>query len=421
MMFEGKHIHYSPVNKKPLCSYSAKLCKQRRINGYAFCIRHILEDKSAPFKQCAHVARYNKQKCTNPIPSNENREFCNSHMQVAGILPKKERKLKKEKEKDVLLPGEGKLKFSDRLKALLTKENSVSCNEDTFNSDDPYAFPDPASENENGCIGFSATPILRNAWNCSQKSSPDVSSLDSPSRCEQTPKNSASMDSKLKSNAPKLSKTMNRLHAKIAQNKLLDKQKKTQDASQSTIALINAQLHAIKTDPLSPMEVTTMNSESNEAKVIPNLIKNNVIIKMESSEDQTRSEDSIVSNCVSSPNPPSLLQADSHLSSGVNSCSSSEKFFCDREKSPPPNDVDFKDRTQLDSIKPKKPNLVENSKVPLVLRKMHRILKNRKKKNKYIFPPGFDSSESESSDSEEESHLFSQLSWFCAWDRRSSR
>ncbi|KFM66043.1 INO80 complex subunit D, partial [Stegodyphus mimosarum] len=73
MMFEGKHIHYSPVNKKPLCSYSAKLCKQRRINGYAFCIRHILEDKSAPFKQCAHVARYNKQKCTNPIPSNENR------------------------------------------------------------------------------------------------------------------------------------------------------------------------------------------------------------------------------------------------------------------------------------------------------------------------------------------------------------
>ncbi|GFS75835.1 INO80 complex subunit D [Trichonephila clavipes] len=51
-----------------------KLCKQRRINGYAFCIRHILEDKSAPFKQCAHVARYNKQKCTNPIPCNENRE-----------------------------------------------------------------------------------------------------------------------------------------------------------------------------------------------------------------------------------------------------------------------------------------------------------------------------------------------------------
>ncbi|RWS10264.1 INO80 complex subunit D-like protein [Dinothrombium tinctorium] len=93
-MFEGKHIHYSPIDQKPLCSYSGKLCKQRRINGYAFCIRHILEDKSSPFKQCSHVAKYNNQKCTNPIPSNEEREYCNSHMQAAGMLPKKERKEK---------------------------------------------------------------------------------------------------------------------------------------------------------------------------------------------------------------------------------------------------------------------------------------------------------------------------------------
>lgn len=313
-------------------------------------------------------------------------------MQVAGMLPKKERKIKKEKEKEITASAEGKLKFSDRLKALLIKENSVSCSEDTFNSDDPYAFPDPASETGNGLMVYgSATPILKSAWNCSQKSSPDVSSLDSPSRCDSANKNMVSGDSKLKSNAPKLSKTMNRLHAKIAQNKLLDKQKKTQDASQVSLSLTNAQLQTlsnIKNEPLSPMEVTSVNSESNEAKIMPELTKSDLIIKIEPVEDQVRSEESIVSNCVSSPNPPSILQTDSHLSSGVNSCSSSEKFFCKREKSPTPSDLSSKDRSNFDNIKLGKNDLLEYSKIPIVLRKVHRIFKNRKKKNKYIFPPG---------------------------------
>ncbi|CAL1276039.1 unnamed protein product [Larinioides sclopetarius] len=422
MMFEGKHIHYSPLNKKPLCSYSGKLCKQRRINGYAFCIRHILEDKSAPFKQCAHVARYNKQKCTNPIPSNENREFCNSHMQVAGMLPKKERKIKKEKEKEVLLSVEGKLKFADRLKALLTKESSVSCNEDTYNSDDPYAFPDTVSENENGCIGFSATPILRNVWNNSQKSSPDTSSIDSPSRCEQSSKITLSNDSKLKSNAPSLSQTMNRLHAKIAQNKLLDKQKKTQDSSQSNAPLINSQLQTIgsvKSYPLSPVEINSIGSESNEAKRISETIKDEIVIKMEPVEDNVRSEDSLLSNFISSPNPPSVVQADSRMSSGVNSCSS-EKYFCDPDKSPAPSDISSKEKPLIETVKKEKSETTDNSRIPIVLRKLHRIFKNRKKQNKYIFPSGLYSSESDSSDSEDESHLFSQLSRFCSWDRQSS-
>uniref|UniRef100_UPI00358EA11E INO80 complex subunit D n=1 Tax=Myxine glutinosa TaxID=7769 RepID=UPI00358EA11E len=95
-MYEGKHIHFSLVDNKPLCSYSPKLCKQRRLNGYAFCIRHVLEDKSAPFKQCQYVSKYNNQRCTNPIPKAEDRVYCNSHLQVLGLAPKKERKRKVE-------------------------------------------------------------------------------------------------------------------------------------------------------------------------------------------------------------------------------------------------------------------------------------------------------------------------------------
>ncbi|XP_062313750.1 INO80 complex subunit Da isoform X1 [Osmerus eperlanus] len=96
VMYEGKHIHFSEVDNKPLCSYSPKLCKQRRLNGYAFCIRHVLEDKTAPFKQCEYVAKYNSQRCTNPIPKAEDRRYCNSHLQVLGFIPKKERKKKHE-------------------------------------------------------------------------------------------------------------------------------------------------------------------------------------------------------------------------------------------------------------------------------------------------------------------------------------
>ncbi|XP_062862008.1 INO80 complex subunit Da [Trichomycterus rosablanca] len=95
-MYEGKHIHFSEVDNKPLCSYSPKLCKQRRLNGYAFCIRHVLEDKTAPFKQCEYVAKYNSQRCTNPIPKAEDRRYCNSHLQVLGFIPKKERKKKQD-------------------------------------------------------------------------------------------------------------------------------------------------------------------------------------------------------------------------------------------------------------------------------------------------------------------------------------
>lgn len=93
-MYEGKNVHYSAVDGKPLCSYSGKLCKQRRLNGYAFCIRHVLEDPDARFKQCEYVARYNNQRCTNPIPENEDRVYCNSHMQVLGLVPKTVRKKK---------------------------------------------------------------------------------------------------------------------------------------------------------------------------------------------------------------------------------------------------------------------------------------------------------------------------------------
>lgn len=72
-MYEGKNLHFSPVDNKPLCSFSHKVCKQRRLNGYAFCSRHVLEDPTSPFKQCIHIGK-NKHQCNNPVPKSKDAE-----------------------------------------------------------------------------------------------------------------------------------------------------------------------------------------------------------------------------------------------------------------------------------------------------------------------------------------------------------
>jgi len=87
-MFEGCNIHLSPIDGKRLCSFSQKICKQHRLNGFAFCIRHILEDTNAPFKQCQYTMKSNGEKCFNPVKVSSEQIYCNSHLQVLGLLPK---------------------------------------------------------------------------------------------------------------------------------------------------------------------------------------------------------------------------------------------------------------------------------------------------------------------------------------------
>lgn len=67
-----------------LCKYIHRYCFQERIHGYDFCIRHILEDKSAPFKQCTYVQQPQRKRCSNAAPKNEKNErreaFCPFHV-----------------------------------------------------------------------------------------------------------------------------------------------------------------------------------------------------------------------------------------------------------------------------------------------------------------------------------------------------
>ncbi|XP_035207958.1 KAT8 regulatory NSL complex subunit 2-like isoform X2 [Stegodyphus dumicola] len=71
-----KPAKYSSQANQPekFCRYIHRFCNQTRLDGYNYCIRHILEDKSAPFRQCTYVHSVNKKRCTNAAPKTDKSE-----------------------------------------------------------------------------------------------------------------------------------------------------------------------------------------------------------------------------------------------------------------------------------------------------------------------------------------------------------
>jgi len=45
------------------CSYRRRTCMRNKLEGYDYCIRHILEDRNAPYKQCSYVSSRTGHKC----------------------------------------------------------------------------------------------------------------------------------------------------------------------------------------------------------------------------------------------------------------------------------------------------------------------------------------------------------------------
>lgn len=57
-----------------LCGYTHRICLQTRLDGYEFCIRHILSDRNAPFKQCSYVHPQSNKRCPNAARRTERRD-----------------------------------------------------------------------------------------------------------------------------------------------------------------------------------------------------------------------------------------------------------------------------------------------------------------------------------------------------------
>lgn len=182
-----------------------QLYKQEQLNGYTYCIRQIFEENTLGY---AHGGG-------NANKLNKCHGF-SSESQVypkPGVDPfqKKEPRPRQRKERGgppLVLPpaADGRLKFADRLRALLKRESSVSNAFGDGYPQDPYAFSEPPPRSTGTIV---EQPLPENGV-----SEPSCQQL----LCRQVGNGAAS-------------KTMNRLQAKIAQNKLLDKLKKAQDPS----------------------------------------------------------------------------------------------------------------------------------------------------------------------------------------------
>ncbi|KAG9335249.1 hypothetical protein JZ751_005495 [Albula glossodonta] len=64
------------------CSFTQRPCSQPRLDGLEFCIKHVLEDKNAPYRQCSYVSNKNGKRCPNAAPKPEKKDgvtFCAEH------------------------------------------------------------------------------------------------------------------------------------------------------------------------------------------------------------------------------------------------------------------------------------------------------------------------------------------------------
>eukprot|EP01122_Echinamoeba_exundans_P013194 TRINITY_DN5722_c0_g1_i1.p1 TRINITY_DN5722_c0_g1~~TRINITY_DN5722_c0_g1_i1.p1 ORF type:complete len:593 (-),score=134.53 TRINITY_DN5722_c0_g1_i1:806-2584(-) len=53
------------------CSYKGKPCTSICLSGYQYCLKHILEDKSAPYKRCTMIKSESKRRCATAVPIND--------------------------------------------------------------------------------------------------------------------------------------------------------------------------------------------------------------------------------------------------------------------------------------------------------------------------------------------------------------
>ncbi|XP_022911864.1 KAT8 regulatory NSL complex subunit 2 isoform X2 [Onthophagus taurus] len=67
------------LQNKKQCTYKPFECTQLTLDGYNYCLRHILEDKNAPFKQCSYVYTANGKRCYMPALKSDKKDFGNSN------------------------------------------------------------------------------------------------------------------------------------------------------------------------------------------------------------------------------------------------------------------------------------------------------------------------------------------------------
>ncbi|KAJ8927027.1 hypothetical protein NQ314_020590 [Rhamnusium bicolor] len=63
------------LQNKKQCSCQPYECTQLTLDGYKFCLKHILQDKNSPFKQCSFVYTNNGKRCQLPAPRGDKKDY----------------------------------------------------------------------------------------------------------------------------------------------------------------------------------------------------------------------------------------------------------------------------------------------------------------------------------------------------------
>lgn len=187
--------------------------------------------------------------------------YCNNHMQVLGMLPKKERKPKNPKSAFAQFPNIHVGAMSDpgllqnKLKPRLVsgtvrgKVSGCSFSSGSDDTEDVYAFPADNSDKQNkkftaliqsvGSVSVVGTGTSGTSNNALSKSTSESSSGQSslakiyPELAEKLEKIKPKVEAKVKGKV-KSSRTMNSLQTKIAQNKIKDKLRRNQSSSNTS-------------------------------------------------------------------------------------------------------------------------------------------------------------------------------------------
>ncbi|XP_027206034.2 KAT8 regulatory NSL complex subunit dim gamma-tubulin 1 [Dermatophagoides pteronyssinus] len=81
------------TNADNFCLYPHRFCLQNRLENYNYCIRHILFDKNAPFKQCSYIHPQTNKRCPKAARRYDRRDrdtaFCPWHIQQFNLLRRK--------------------------------------------------------------------------------------------------------------------------------------------------------------------------------------------------------------------------------------------------------------------------------------------------------------------------------------------
>lgn len=81
-----------PAAGRELCGYAHRVCLQNRLEGFEYCIRHILVDRNAPFKQCIYVHPHSAKRCPNAARRTERKDstLCPWHIKKMYLKRKNE-------------------------------------------------------------------------------------------------------------------------------------------------------------------------------------------------------------------------------------------------------------------------------------------------------------------------------------------